>query len=231
MGNTVRYVIKDREQSALAEAYRAMCAIIQQKQAQENMKVFLFVSACEGDGGAMTAVNAAAALCYAGKQVVILDCDMRTPVLRDGFGLHNLGLTSLIDGTVSVDDIIQQTWIPNLKVVTSGPTPVGPMSALSNEKTRELIEHLRGEADYVFITSSPLLIKENVVISDACVLASRADGVLLVVDSRAIKPRDAQKVLDLLTGAKANMIGSVLNDVVGYDEVVYHAASKRRFLR
>jgi len=95
--------------------------------------------------------------------------------------------------------------------------PVGPITALSNEKTRALFDYLRLIADYIVLTSSPVLFKRDYVVSDACVLASRVDSVVLVIDSKAVKPKTAQKVVDLLQGAKANIIGTVLNDVVGYE--------------
>ena len=223
MANTLRYVIKDREQSPLAEAFRALCACIQDTDTIGKMQTVLFASASAGEGGAMTAVNSAAALAYAGKNVILVDCNLRNPILHEGFGLPNVGLTNLIEGEVSIGEILQDSWIPNLKIVTSGPVPIGPIAALSNKKTRGLLEHLQTLAEYIFLTSSPLIIKQDFVISDACVLASRVDGVVLVIDNRKVKPRTAQKVVELLNGAKANIIGIVLNDVVGFNEIVYHA--------
>ena len=231
MGNDVRYVIKDREQSQIAEAFRALCAFIQDKETLGKMQSVLFTSAVEGEGGAMTAVNAAAALAYSGNRVILLECDLRSPILREGFGLHNLGLTTWVEGGVTVEEVLQDVWIPNLKVVTSGPVPVGPISVLSNERTREFLDELKTRADYLILTSSPILVSEKHVVSDACVLASKVDGVALVIDSRKIQPHRAQKVVELLNGAKARIIGAVLNDLIGYEEVVYHAGLKRRFTR
>jgi capsular exopolysaccharide synthesis family protein len=218
MGKRVRYVIKDREQSPQAEAFRSLCASIQSAEVRgEKVKSVLFASAGEGEGGTMTAVNAAAALAYAGNNVVLVDCDLRSPIVCEGFGLENVGLTNLVAGEVLMKDILQESWVANLKIVASGPLPVGPITALSNEKTRALFDYLRLIADYIVLTSSPVLFKRDYVVSDACVLASRVDSVVLVIDSKAVKPKTAQKVVDLLQGAKANIIGTVLNDVVGYE--------------
>ena len=125
-------------------------------------------------------------------------------------------MTNLVQDEVSPEDILQDTWIPNLRVVASGPIPIGPITALSNHKIRALLESLRTLADVIVLTSSPILFEREYVISDACVLASKVDGVILVIDSRTIKPKEAQKVVELLKGAKATMIGTVLNDVTDY---------------
>ena len=112
MGNN-RYVIKDREQSPLAESFRALCACIQDTETIGKMQSVLFTSASAGEGGTMTAVNAAAALAYAGKNVILVDCNLRQPMLHEGFGLQNIGLTNLIEGEASIEEILQDSWIPN----------------------------------------------------------------------------------------------------------------------
>ncbi len=81
MGDKVRYVIKDREQSPQAEAFRALCTSIRNGETPGKMQVVLFASASDGDGGAMTAVNVAAAMAYAGNKVVLIDCDLRNPIV------------------------------------------------------------------------------------------------------------------------------------------------------
>lgn len=226
MAKKERYIIKDREQSLTAEAFRALCASIQDTQPIGKLQTVLFVGANAGESAAMTAINAAATLAYAGKKVVLVDCDLRHPILSDEFCLQNFGLTNLVEGHATAKVIMQEIWIPNMKVITTGPLPIGPISILSNAKIRKLLEELRGRADYIFLTSSPIVVKEEFVISDACVLASKVDGVILVIDSRKTKPKAAQKVVELLNGAKANIIGTVLNDVVSYSEIVYYTETK-----
>ena len=213
-GKQIRYVISDREQSPFAESFRVLCASIRDAEPQGKVHMVLFASANSGEGGAMVAVNSAMLLAYAGYKVVLVDCDLRTPIVCDTFKLENTGLTNLIRDEVSQEDILQDSRIPNLKVVTSGPLPLESVTILSNPKIRVFFDYLRTQADYIFITSSPVLIKMDSVVSDACVLASKVDGVVLVVDSRIVKPQNAKKVLQLLLGAKANIIGTVLNDAI-----------------
>ena len=106
----VRYVIKDREQSPQAEAFRDFCTNLHDSVFSEKpLQAVLLASASAGDGGAMLAVNIAATLAYAGHKVVLLDCDLRNPSICDGFGLEDLGLTDYIKGDVSVDEVLQNT--------------------------------------------------------------------------------------------------------------------------
>lgn len=225
MSKQSRYIIKDREQSPLAESFRALCACIQDAEGLGKVRSVLFTSASADESGTITAVNAAAALTYAGKQVVLVDGNLRCPVLHEGFGLPNIGLTNLIEGEAAHEEVVQDSWIPNLRVVTSGPIPAGPIGVLSNPKMRGLLEYLREQADYVFLTSAPLLVKAEYVTSDACVLASKVDGVILVIENGRVRVKTAQKVVELLNGARANIIGAVLNDVAGANEIIYHAES------
>ena len=208
------YLIQDREQSPVAESFRALCAAIRDVEAQGSAQAVLFTNANAGPGGALVAVNAAALLAYAGNRVILVDCDLRTPVVHEFFKLKNIGLTNFVEDKVTQEEILQGSSIPNLKIVTSGPLPLEAVPVLSNSKVRTLLHYLRRQADYVFLTSSSLLIKSESIVSDACVLASKVDGVVLVLDSRCVKPQVAQKVVQLLQGAKANIIGTVLHDVV-----------------
>ncbi|MBP2667662.1 MAG: capsular exopolysaccharide family, partial [Firmicutes bacterium] len=114
--------------------------------------------------------------------------------------------------------------IEGLTVLASGSIPQSPVELLSNPKLRELLETLKTMADYVLLVSSPLIIKASTIISDACIVAAKVDGVILVIDSRSVKTKTAKKAVELLHGARANLIGAVLNDVKLDEEFIYHAS-------
>ncbi len=224
MGKQNRYIIKDREQSSIAESFRALGAAIQENQAESGLKTVLFSTASSGEGDTMTAVNAAATLAYAGKRVVLVDCDMRHPVLHEIFDVNVFGVTNIILQDKTVQEMLQDSGIENLKVLTSGSVPAAPVELLSNPKLRELFETLKTMADYIFIVSAPLIIQPSTIISDACIVASKVDGVILVIDSRTVKTKVAKKSVELLNGARAKLIGTVLNDVETDAEFIYHAS-------
>lgn len=212
------YIIQDREQTPVAESFRAIRAKIQ----TSHLKTILFVSASQGGGNAMTAANTAATLAYAGKQVILADCDFRTPLLQDIFSLPNRGVTNILVENMPVERMLQRPMgIANLRVLTSGPVSAIPAELLSHPKMRDLIEQLKDLADYVIFTSSPLIVAADMIVSDACVLVSRMDGVILIVDSKTVRVHTISKVMALLQGARANIIGSILNDVSEEKEFIF----------
>lgn len=224
VGKNNRYIIHDREQSSVAESFRVLSAAIREAQAESGLKTLLFSTASSGEGDTMTAVNAAVSLAHAGKRVVLVDCDMRRPVLHDIFNLDVFGVTNIILQDKPIQDMLQDTDINNLKVLTSGSVTASPVELLSNPKLREMFEALKSMADYVVIVSAPLIIQTSTIISDACIVASKVDGVVLVIDSRSVKTQTAKKAVELLNGAKANLIGTVLNDVKVDEEFIYYAS-------
>jgi non-specific protein-tyrosine kinase len=144
-----------------------------------------------------------------------VDGDLRRPHLHTIFGLPNeQGLTTLVvdmaraTGGGSVAQIpLQNTQVANLQVLTSGPVPPNPAEILSSQRMGELLEMLRGKADYVLIDTPPII-----AVTDAAVLASKVDGVLLVVNAGKTKRELAIKARDMLKQVNANVIGVVLNN-------------------
>lgn len=223
--NRTRYLIKDREQSPIAEAYRALVFSIQQEQAGRDIRSLLFVGAADGEGTAMVALNTATSLAYSGKKVVLVDCDLRKPILHEVFYLDNIGMTNIISEGRAWADVLQLTDVVNLKLLAGGSMMPRPIENLANPKVQEVLAGLREIADCVVVNSSPILFRDNYVWSDACVLASKVDGVVLVLDSRKVKAAHAKKVLELLNGAKASLLGTVLNDVKRDTDLAYYISS------
>lgn len=223
--NRSRYLIKDREQSPIAEAYRALVFSIQQEQSGRDIRALLFTGAAEGEGTAMVALNTAASLAYSGKKVVLVDCDLRKPILHEVFYLDNTGMTNIINEGRPWADVLQLTDVVNLKLLAGGSMMPRPIENLASPKVHEVFAGLRETADYIIVNSSPILFRDNYVWSDACVLAAKVDGVILVLDSRKVKYTDGRKVLELLNGAKASVLGTVLNDVRQDADLSYYMVS------
>ena len=214
------HVIKDREQSAVAEAFRALRVNI--VNALGDDRSLMFAGFCQGDGLAMTAVNTAAALSYAGNRVVLVEGDLRTPYLQTIFGLKgSSGLTNIIHNGLTLENAVQDSYIPRLSILPSGPLPEKPVETLSHPMFRELIDQLKARTDYVIFTSTPIVIVNRNILSDACVLAAKVDGVAVVADAEAVEVNAARKALALLKGARARILGSVFNDVRDDQSFVY----------
>jgi capsular exopolysaccharide synthesis family protein len=228
VGNKIRYIIKDREQSKIAEAFRVIRGNLLTAQGEMNLKSVLFAGASPGEGNAMTAVNTAVTLAYSGKKVVLVDCDLRDPIIQDVFGLRKTGVTNLIGGGKTLEEVLQNTGIDNLKVITSGPVPEKPLELLSNETMKSMIDQLSDSVDFVIVNSSPLILAVDPIISDACLLASKVDGVVLVVDAGTVRIHTAKKVMEFLKGARARIVGTILNEIQDDREFVYYTSSAER---
>src|SRR5205085_3000320 len=102
---------------------------------------------------------------------------------------------------------LQETQVPNLKVLTSGPVPPNPAEILASQRMAEILSLLRNGAEYVLIDTPPII-----AVTDAAVLAPRVDGVLLVVNAGKTKRELAVKARDMLKQVNANLLGVVLNN-------------------
>jgi non-specific protein-tyrosine kinase len=150
------------------------------------------------------------ALAQAGQRVVVVDADLHRPRMHRLFGLPNaLGLTtSLLEEHPAVDGLLQPTGDPRLRVLTSGPIPPNPTELLGSSRMRELLASLAqtGEADIVLVDSPPVLL-----LADAAVLSTIADGVLLVVEAGRTRRDAAAKAAETLRTVKARLIGVLIN--------------------
>lgn len=195
--------------SPVAEAYRQLRTNIQFSSLDKPLKTIAFTSAGPQEGKSTTIANLAIAIAQTGSKVIAVDCDLRRPTMHTLFGVKNVsGLTSLIVEQ-SLDDLhTQETDVPNLLVLPTGPLPPNPSELLGSRRMGEIIERLKEEADYVLFDTPPV-----VAVTDAAVLATRVDGVLLVVSANKTKRELAQRAKEQLEKVGANIIGVVLNNV------------------
>lgn len=147
-------------------------------------------------------------MAQAGLSVIVVDSDLRRPVLHQYFeASRNLGLTNaLLDKSPSTDGYLQETEVENLRLLASGPLPPNPSELLNSQRMRELIEQLKGEADVLLFDSPPML-----AVTDASILANQVDGVLLVVDAGSTRRGVAQRGKEQLDKVGANVLGAALN--------------------
>ena len=201
--------------SAAAEAYRTLRTNITFASPDKPVHVIMATSTSPDDGKSTTIANLAITFAASGASTVLVDGDLRRPHLHTIFGLPNeQGLTTVVvdmaraaAGGAAPVLPLQNTQVANLQVLTSGPVPPNPAEILSSQRMTELLEMLRGKADYVLIDTPPII-----AVTDAAVLASRVDGVLLVVNAGKTKRELAIKARDMLKQVNANVIGVVLNN-------------------
>ncbi|MBB3110571.1 capsular exopolysaccharide synthesis family protein [Paenibacillus phyllosphaerae] len=195
--------------SPVAEAYRSVRTNIDFSSLDTSMQVVMVTSATPGEGKSTTIGNLAVVYAQADKRVLLIDADMRKPTVHHTFRLSNrVGLSSVISRQAEVKAAIQETDIPNLFTLPSGPIPPNPSEMLGSNRMTTLIDELRGQFDLILIDTPPVL-----AVTDAQIMATKSDGVLLVLEAGRVKRDMALKAKQQMMQVKANIIGVVLNNV------------------
>ena len=194
--------------SPIAEAYRAFRTSLLLASAN-SPKVMVITSTFAREGKTTTSVNLATVLAQMGKPVLLIDADLRRPRIQKVFrDKMNLGLVNYLAANISVDDVIQPTEVPNLSVILSGPTPPNPSELLASDRMKHLIAEMRGRFAYVIFDSPPVM-----AVTDAIVLSSKADGVVLTVHG-GNTPRDlVQRAAEKLRASNIPVLGALLNNL------------------
>jgi non-specific protein-tyrosine kinase len=214
-----RLVMLNDRYSAAAEAYRVLRTNLQFASVDRPLKLVQVSSPNVGEGKSMTAANLAIAIAQLGQNVILVDGDLHQPTQHRYFQvLNNVGVTTALLGNLDqVERMFKPTAVPNLFLLPSGPLPPNPAELLGSKRMQELMESLKQKADIVVIDSPPIT-----VISDAVVLASRVDGVLIVFRSGKTRWENARNALNALGQVHANVIGAVLNGTGGRTQDYYY---------
>ncbi|HEX4823513.1 MAG TPA: polysaccharide biosynthesis tyrosine autokinase [Candidatus Polarisedimenticolaceae bacterium] len=198
--------------SSFAEAFKSLRTAFLLA-APERAPRRVVVTSCEPlDGKSTVITNLAIALTQLGRAVVIVDADLRRPRVHKVFGIENgAGLSSFLSGNAEADEIVRESGIPGLHVVTSGPVPPNPSELLASKALESFMEKLdaQGPFDHIFFDSPPLL-----QMADAVLLANRMDATILVArEGRTVHQALASGV-KRLRQSRAMILGAVLNAVV-----------------
>lgn len=192
----------------IGEAFRGLRTNIEISQSSRPLKTILVTSADIGDGKTSVAANLALSLSQREKDVVLVDVDLRRPSIHEFFELNNdRGLVDLISDTVTISDVLEFKKDKRLAILASGGTPVNPTELLSSKKMDQVLSTLEEAADIVIIDGPPLIV------ADSVVMASKVDGVLLVVRPGHTRLSLAQAAAEQIKMAGARTVGVVLNRI------------------
>ncbi|NPV81507.1 MAG: CpsD/CapB family tyrosine-protein kinase [Firmicutes bacterium] len=211
--------------SPVTEAFRTLRTNLQFASLDKPLKSLLLTSTGPGEGKSTVAANLSIAFAQSGKQVILVDADLRRPRLHSLFSLKNdVGLTNMLLGGNGVD-ALQDSRIRGLRILTSGPLPPNPAELLGSGAMNSVIQALSQEADIVVYDTPPVI-----AVTDAAVLAPRVDGVLLVLKLGATSREAAVRAKTLLENSRGRILGIVINDVkneasYGYYYYYYYSSN------
>lgn len=199
------------DRSATAEAFRTLRSNLGFLDVDDPPRVLVLTCCQAGDGKTTTALNLALALTQSGKTVVLVDGDLRHPDLHGLLGLEDtLGFSDVLSGRAELPDALRGTDVPGLSVLTAGSLPLNPGEILGSSSAARLLDTLRTRADYVIVDSPPLLAA-----ADAAILATDADGVLIVCRAGATRRDQLEYAVRRLNGVRARLLGAVLITTTG----------------
>lgn len=203
----VETAVRDHPRSLVAEAFRGIRTALQFSAPAERQRSIVVTSARPEDGKTTVACNLAMAVAQGGRRVLLVDANLRRPSLQNVFSaIKAKGLSNLLIGEGVLESFVVKTELPLLDVLGSGPLPPNPAELLGGEPCRAFLLEARSRYDQVIIDAPPVLLA-----SDASVLSTLVDGVILVVRAKENSRGVARRAITTLSDVNAHLFGAVLN--------------------
>lgn len=195
--------------SKTIKAYRTLSTILNFSMKENNFHSFVFTSAKTYDEKSILLSNTAITLSQCGKKVLILDCDLRNPLIHETYNLaNNFGISDILLRDVDFQKCIKLTEFESLNIINGGQIPLNSSELLGSNKFKNLLEELQGLYDIVLINSSPLLTSV-----DSQILSSICDQTIIVASYGKTVDTELKEASALLQNTSSNILGIVLNNV------------------
>ena len=213
-------------QTVIAESFRALRTNISFSDMEKKIKTIAITATSPSEGKTMVSTNLAITMAQAGMKTLLVECDLRKPVIFKAFGVdRNPGLTDVLLGNYSVDEVTKTitdimvgemsmdevmvtAGLDNLNLLTCGTLPPNPSELIDSQRLVELIDEAKREYDFVLFDTPPILST-----ADPMILSTKVDAVLLVYRVGAVSRTLLKRSATQLEQVKANLLGVALNDV------------------
>ena len=205
--------------SGQSEAYRGLRTSLALLSKEGGQKVFSTISGGVGEGKSTTLFNLAYVCAEQGSRVLVIDTDLRRPVQHKMVGLSNrYGIVNVLTGDKTLDEVTQETGVPNLWMIPSGRLRRGVIGILNGQRVRAILDALKDKYDYILMDSPPIL-----GVTDASIIAGEVDGVLLVVQYRKYPKIISLRAKRMIENAGGHLMGAVLNNInIMRDDYYYY---------
>lgn len=209
MADPVSIVTLTDPTSAASEAYRTLRMNLQFASLDRQMRTLLVTSPGASEGKTTTLANLAVTMAQIDQRVIMVDCDLRRPGLHLLFGIDNeRGLTNMVlDDDALAHPPLQATAVPGLSLLASGALPPRPSDLLGSKRMEAVLARLLELADLVLLDAAPVM-----TVTDAVMLATKVDEVLLVTSAGVTKREQAQAAIERLKKVNAHIIGTALTN-------------------
>ncbi len=200
-------ITREHPKSPITEAFRSIRTNLSFLSPDKPLQSILITGGGASVGKSLVLVNLAISIAQNEKKVIIIDADMRRPMLHRFFGMTNFGgLSNILTNEDTFENVLRETDIENLKVISAGIIPPNPAELLSSKKMEEVLKKAQNNADMILIDSPPA-----VAVTDPVIISNKVDGVILVVASHQTQKDLLQSAQENLEKANANIIGTILN--------------------
>lgn len=227
-------IIEDDAYSLRAESFRQLRTHLQFVDVDTPPRSMLVTSARAEEGKSTTACNLAISMAQSGLRVCLVDADLRRPSASRYLGLEGgAGLTSVLVGHATLDEVLQPWQGGLLDVLSTGPIPPNPSELLGSAGMHHLLNELEARYDLVLLDSAPVL-----PVTDAVVLGTLTSGTLLIVRAGRTRHDEVKRAAAQLRGVGGRIYGGVLVGLrrksardQGYGYDAYGYAPKKRWAR
>lgn len=212
-----------RPMAPISESYRHLRTNVQFLQIDKLTHCIIITSTNPSEGKTTTVCNLAIAFAQDEKKVLLVNADLRRPMIHNIFGLNNdKGLTNFLNGNAKFEEIIQRQTIQNLDIITAGIVPDNPSEILGSNTMREFIKLAKKNYDIILFDTPPLI-----AVTDAAVLARETDGVVIVASAGNTRVNALKPAAEYLSSIGIKILGIVLNNynihqVLGRRSSFYH---------
>lgn len=205
--NEVILITDVHPKSPISESFRALRTNTRFAVAGKPAQIICITSCRQAEGKTTTAANLAVTFAQEGKRTLLIDADLRKPSQHKVFAVSNRkGLSTILSNLSEFGQSVAAAHVEHLTILPSGPVPPNPAELLGSPGMDALLEQVKGKYDAIIIDTPPVL-----AVTDAQIVASKSDGVIMVIRAGQIKSSLALKAKSRLEHVQARILGVVLN--------------------
>ncbi|MEQ8476383.1 polysaccharide biosynthesis tyrosine autokinase [Fulvivirga sp.] len=202
-------IVYKKPKSGVAESFRSLRSNLNFFTEGKDKKIFLITSSISGEGKTFSTINLATVLAFSNKRTLIVGADMRKPRLFGDFNLNNdVGLSNYLSGQMAFTEIIQDTNIDNLVLISGGPVPPNPSELLMSDRMEKFMAEAIKNFDFVIMDTPPIGL-----VTDAFILSKYADHTLFLVRQDYTPKQAIKTVQEFYENGKIKKVSLLFNDI------------------